>query len=685
MATAHIEINIVQNSQSTIYNTSNVTANVYAVLDSGYVWSGYATYPKITLDGTTETKTLASYDLSSSSPRVFLGSITKNVEHKPDGTKTVSASASWDPDNSYLSAISGSATKVLTKIPRYATSNQSLNSKTETSITMNWSSDSTIDYLWYSKDNGSNWTGVNVTDGKSGSYTISGLSANTAYNIKTRVRRKDSQLTTDSSALAVTTYNYPHCTTAPSFTIGNKLTLSFYNPLGRTFKLELIGADGVVQSVSNYSTTTVEGFYNTAWINYWYSTIPSAKSGIYKVKVTYGSSVITKTGGTYSINSSNCTPTVGSFSYIDSNPTTVAITESNQRIIRNNSNLLFTVGSATPRNSASISKYEVVFNGVTKSRTTIGNLDFGVINVANNLNATLKVTDSRGLTASKNISVIIDNWELPTALISLKRKNNFYSESYLKVDGSCSYINGKNTFTIQYQYKKISDNSYSALASLSDNVQVTLNLDNNYEWNLKIIIKDKLGTRTYNTILERGMPLIYFDRLKSSVGINCFPSGSNDLYVGGVAVARSSFAQMHTSEKDIDFSEGSYITVTNWGTNDNISMGDFVCEPSLNRIKIPAGSAEYIRIFCNIAGYNNISASLLLQNPKKIVTSSIFNHQPSGNKYFQMSSVDRIVKLEDTTVDHWLYLQITGYNGTSFSLNKGYNANATFIGVERLK
>ena len=42
----------------------------------------------------------------------------------------------------------------LTDIPRYATSNQSLQSKTSYSITMYWSSDSIIDYIWYSKDNG---------------------------------------------------------------------------------------------------------------------------------------------------------------------------------------------------------------------------------------------------------------------------------------------------------------------------------------------------------------------------------------------------------------------------------------------------------------------------------------------------------------------------------------------------
>lgn len=118
--------------------------------------------------------------------------------------------------------ISGSDSWSLTRIPRTATSVQSLKSKTSSSITMNWSSDNTIDYIWYSKDNGSTWTGVNVTDGKSGSYTISSLSANTTYKIKTRVRRKDTQLTTDSSALSVTTY----AKTTPTISLSSKTSSS---------------------------------------------------------------------------------------------------------------------------------------------------------------------------------------------------------------------------------------------------------------------------------------------------------------------------------------------------------------------------------------------------------------------------------------------------------------------------
>lgn len=150
---------------------------------------------------------------------------------------------------------SASGTAVLTNIPRYATVSQSLNTKTINSIKMNWSSDSTIDYIWYSTNNGSNWTGINVTDGTSGNYTINNLSPNTTYKIKTRVRRKDSQLTTDSSALSVTTYDYAKISSASDFDLGSNGSVTITNPASATASL-VMKVDNTQILSKNLSTGT---------------------------------------------------------------------------------------------------------------------------------------------------------------------------------------------------------------------------------------------------------------------------------------------------------------------------------------------------------------------------------------------------------------------------------------------
>jgi len=210
------------NSQDIATNTSNVTLK----LECRSINSSYATYNAnkgltSIIDGTT-VKNDKPVDMRSTNTWQNFGEKTITVTHNADGTYSASKSGSFTctagTSNYSLTSGSASVTVKPATIPRYATSNQSLNSKTTSSIVMNWSSDSTIDYIWYSKDNGASWAGVDVTDGTSGTYTISGLSANTTYNIKTRVRRKDSQLTTDSSTLSVTT----HAKTYPTISLSSR-------------------------------------------------------------------------------------------------------------------------------------------------------------------------------------------------------------------------------------------------------------------------------------------------------------------------------------------------------------------------------------------------------------------------------------------------------------------------------
>lgn len=206
----YLELHVYTVATSVANNTTTERADLYAyVKDASYGWYNlYGTEAFIGINGNNTTKTV-NFDYRSTGVKNLISTWDTVIKHNNDGTAKGVGISAHHYSGVGLGNASISSTYDCDTIDRKATSNQSLNSKTETTIKMNWSSDSTIDYIWYSKDNGSNWTGVDVTDGKSGTYTITGLSANTSYNIKTRVRRKDSQLTTDSSALAVKTFSYP--------------------------------------------------------------------------------------------------------------------------------------------------------------------------------------------------------------------------------------------------------------------------------------------------------------------------------------------------------------------------------------------------------------------------------------------------------------------------------------------
>ena len=173
---------------------------------------------------------------------------------------------------------------------------------------------------------------------------------------------------------------------------------------------------------------------------------------------------------------------------------------------------------------------------MTKTITSAGNIDYGVINSGSNLTLTVKVTDSRGNTNSCTKTVIFLPWVLPSGIITLKRKNNYENETYLKVQASYSSIDSKNTITIQYQFKKTTESTYSSLANLSNNTQITLQKDKASAWDFKIVIKDKFGTTTYNTILAKGQFIFFVDTKKLSVGVNCFPKNNESLEINGSPV-----------------------------------------------------------------------------------------------------------------------------------------------------
>ena len=187
--------------------------------------------------------------------------------------------------------------------------------------------------------------------------------------------------------------------------------------------------------------------------------------------VTYGlKTVISGTTYTHTLNKTmtivNASPTAPTLAYQDTNSTTTAITGNNQRIIRNKSTLRAIIGTATANKGASISSYSTTINGVTK--TGNGNQDFGTINTANNVELICTVKDSRGNSAQIKKTVIIDDWQSPTALIELYRINNFETSSRLRVDATYSSLNSKNTITCQYCYKKTTDTNYSSWTAISN-------------------------------------------------------------------------------------------------------------------------------------------------------------------------------------------------------------------------
>jgi len=651
-------------SNGSIANTSTVTVTIVASKSSSSTASTYGSYTaSCTVNGTSQSVGSTSFNLAPGKSLTLL-SKTYTVPHNNDGTKTTTISCNVGGNIIYAN---GSANVTLDKIPRYATAVQTLAGKTETAITMNWSSDNIIDYIWYSTNNGSSWTGVNVTDGKSGTYTINGLTANTTYNIKTRVRRKDNQLTTDSSALAVTTYNYPYANSTPNFTIGNKFTIGLYNPLNRSVTVNILGANNSQCTNDTTTNTSITGYNGTAVVNAFYNSIPNAKSGTYKVKVTYGSKVTTTTGGTYSINTNICTPNIGTVTYKDTNTTTTGITGNNQQIISQQSKVQFTASNLAAINGASISSCKLSLNGnnynltVSGSTASVNNI---VIDSGMNITGTVTLTDSRGLSTTKSITVTMLDWQLPTAIITCQRESNYYDNTDINVNADYSSIDGKNKITIQCQYKKVTDSDYGTPVTLQDGVTSVINLNNKYEWNVQVIVKDLFGSTTYNLTVDIGMPIVFFDRLLRSVGINCFPSDPESIESNGINLERNvatvSLSAAITNLAvntytiipfDLSNTAGSKLTITNDG---GIKIGAGITKVLVSGMisydTVTATGSKHLRIIKNSYSANNTLSwswqTLVQSQPGNVEAMPILADVQEGDIiymiYYTGSSTDKI-------------------------------------------
>lgn len=303
----------------------------------------------------------------------------------------------------------------------------------------------------------------------------------------------------------------------------------------------------VVLKLGSYSYTIGTGVTDNISLNTQtisanlYAQMPNSNSMAGEIAVTTysGSTVIGTSSCAIIAHVVNSNPTFD-VAYEDSNSKTVAITENNQYIIRNNSTLKISVSNAQALNSATLKSITAVVNGNAYTGTLNGStgvVNVGTVNISSYAKVTVKLTDSRGNEGIRTITVLVYDWTLPSAIIKLNRKSNYYSESILNVNANYSSIGGKNSVTIKYRTKKVSDSSYGSYATVQNNADANFTADNSYEWNVQVEVSDLIGKTTYNLILPKGIPITYTDIKKYSFGVNCFPKHDNSLEVNGMCLS----------------------------------------------------------------------------------------------------------------------------------------------------
>ena len=246
----------------------------------------------------------------------------------------------------------------------------------------------------------------------------------------------------------------------------------------------------------------------------------------------------------------NAKPTIATRTYKDTNAAMIAITENNQVIVQNKSTLQFQFATLAAVKGATLTKVRMNINGTIKEKALSGSsvasttYDYGAVNVSSNTTAQITILDSRGNSSSYNLALRVIEYSNPSAIISVHRLSNYYSQCFLTVDARYSSLDEKNTIDIQYRLKKNEDATWGDWIQLQDNVQVTFTADNLYAWDLQVRLEDILGTiTTYNMpkAIDVGIPLVFYDLKNRSVGVNSIPENQEDFEVSGV-----SFNEMNT-------------------------------------------------------------------------------------------------------------------------------------------
>lgn len=529
----YLRLECTQKSNGGAENSSTITWKLSSVGGSVNYYSIGPT--KVIINGTTVySKDRVAWDSNVFPAKKGEVEGTVTVPHNSDGSKKISVKLSTAIYYSTVKEYSDSWT--LESIPRYANFTKlEYSNLTENSITVNWNADANCDNVSYSIS-GSGWVrGSGLT------FTISGLTANTYYNVRVAIKRQDSQLWTYSEYHYFTTYDYPHCTSAPDFVIGNELALKFYNPLKRTYSFTIIGNGKEIHTWTGRTGETYSGVDGDPAVPNLYASIPNAKSAKYSVNVKYGTVTKTTQGGTYSVDESKCVPTFTTFTYKDTNANVTAVVGNTNppSLVKGLSNLsvdIITANKMTAKNSATPDYYSANIDTLNVSKgyseTATVTIPVGVVTSAGTKRLNVRAYDSRGISKLAYQDVTIYDYAKPKLSISASRLNNFEATTTIKVSGEYTRlaIGGadKNTIkSVEYRtrekggtwstYTTISTTLSAGKITCSD---VTLSLDNTKAWEIEVKATDNLSSNTATATVDVGEAIFFISTNKRNCYIN---------------------------------------------------------------------------------------------------------------------------------------------------------------------
>ena len=239
-------------------------------------------------------------------------------------------------------------------------------------------------------------------------------------------------------------------------------------------------------------------------------------------------------------------PSYTSITYRDINPSTIALTGDNQKIIQGASDLEFTVTGATPGRSTTLKEYFVTAWSTTGNVTRFpasevpsgvllyGNVNLGLSESAN-ARFDVGVRDARNTSKETSLSIPIIVLVPPRiTAYDIKRNASDSTRLDFSFSGTCDTLTQSN-ISASFKYKLKTDSTYSAAISLSGLTTntgtftcsttysgVTFLEDKNYD--IQLIVTDGINTDTINlTILHATIHVAFREE---AIGLGTVPHGT---------------------------------------------------------------------------------------------------------------------------------------------------------------
>ena len=314
-------------------------------------------------------------------------------------------------------------------------------------------------------------------------------------------------------------YAKSSATVTSSVEAGSASTVTFINPyLSNVYHV----VDWRFGSSLVHSTTTSTGQSSASYTIplSWLTAIPNATSGTATVSVTtysYGGSELGTDTYSFTITApSSAVPTISlATTRIDNTvPSSWGI------YVQGKSGVRITATAAGYQGST-ISSY-TISGGATGTQSS-NIFTVSVIYSSGTITYTVKVTDSRGRTATASVSISVVAYSAPsfTATEAFRcASNGTASETgtYIsaKASGTYSSVSSKNSMTLQVQYGLTTSSAYSTAVTLTNGTASVIgggSIDANYSFNVKFTLTDQfntiekiltVGTAAYTVFFRQG-------------------------------------------------------------------------------------------------------------------------------------------------------------------------------------